>query len=252
MSKIEYSKGATIPVVAAIVFTTAACGLCLVAYNILVAEPKASASTDAQVSSVDADPDVRATSEAHRADNREQNTLRTAVLLRALANARDARDDESEDEDDQGMLRDKEEAYRPSEEEIAAIRQAEMDTMEKQFEGEPVDRDWAAKTEEAAAAAFDALEDNLELEEVICRKTVCRAQMTHHDPNTRRGDIDRLLSTPALGHQMTSYVLPDDERTTVMYFAREGHTLSVLSPPLPQIPLPEGFEANVPFEANAL
>ena len=241
MTRSVHSEGAAIPVATAIVLTIAVCGLCMAAYIKFVVEPKIrELSNGVQTACAEETPRERAVSTPRQPRQRMQNVdARVAALIRGLRERRDAmrtsmEDDEDVPEDD-----------RLSEEEIRANRQKEIATLENELASEPVDPDWAVKMEKITEEAVAELGGDLELEEVTCRKTFCRARLTHPDPTTRSNDIDRLTLTPELSTQLTFYVPPDNENATVMYFAREGHTLSVYSLKIPDLPLPEGMEGQI-------
>lgn len=237
------------PVAIAIVLTVVVCGLCMAAYLKFVVEPKFRAlSNRVATSSIHADC-VEAASGEYVASSPQQSgkhwqeAWRTAALIRGIRETKDAMRDEIEDgRNGDGNVN---EYVRPSEEEIRANRLKQMATLEQDLEKEPVDSVWATEIEKVTEEAVAELNGNLELEEVTCRKTFCRARLIHSNPATRSNDIERLQLNPEFSTQSTIYIPPDNENATVMFFSREGHTLSVFSPPFPRISPPRGMEGDI-------
>jgi hypothetical protein len=166
-----------------------------------------------------------------------QNGEMAAALIRALATANagerreecppppapsDADELAAHDRDAEG-----------SSERAARFMEGNVETLEAEFRDETVDVAWAKQTEEAATRTVAKMTNGMRLEEVQCRATLCRARVTHADPSLRGDDIMQLLGAPELSTQMLPYAPAEDEATTVIYFARQGHTLSVLSAGLP-------------------
>lgn len=119
----------------------------------------------------------------------------------------------------------------PSAEEIVAQEKAEVVSLQGELSQEQVDPVWAPATEQATARAVAATE-SMNLEEVTCRKSLCRVRVTHRDLAKREDDVEKLLATMPAGGQARVYA-PSDDATTVMYFSREGMLLSVMTPRAP-------------------
>jgi hypothetical protein len=241
MSRSVHSGRIAIPVATGIVLTIAVCGLCMAAYIKYVVDPKIrELSLGVQTVCAEEMSGERAVSTPPQYRRHQQEVdARTAALIRGLRETKNAM--QASIEEDGGMPEDD----RPSEEEIRAIRQKEITTLDNELTSESVDPEWAVKMEKITEEAVAELDGDLELEEVTCRKTFCRARFTHLDPTTRSNDIDRLSLHPELSTQSTTYVPPDNENATVMYFARQGHTLSIYRLQIPDLNLPPGMEGKI-------
>jgi len=125
-----------------------------------------------------------------------------------------------------------------SKEEIAAKEKADAHTLDLQLLSEQVDPIWASKVERATAEAMVRVGSSVRLDEVSCRETLCRAKVTHLDPKTHEADLDGLLSMPVIAGQAIAFAPSNDDRSTVLFFARKGMSLSVLQPSM-QPPPPE-------------
>jgi hypothetical protein len=228
-----HPEGVVKPVAIAIALTIAVCGLCMAAYIRFVVDPKIrEMSNRLQAADSEAAPPDTTASTPRRPRRGRRNAARVAALIQGLANTRDELQASSESSPEAHI------DVRPSDEELRADRLKKMATLEKEFEAEPVDADWAKDIEDEVMDAVALLDGDLELDDVTCHTTLCRARMTHRDPGTRHADLDRLGFVPALRTQTSTFVPPDDENTTVMYFAREGHKLSILRP---RLSLPPGL-----------
>jgi len=114
---------------------------------------------------------------------------------------------------------------------------ANVEALEEDLISEKVDPEWAQQTEEAARRAVAATTHGMRLDEVTCRATFCRARLKHTDPSLRQNDLMDLTLAPELSGQLLPYAPVDEERTTVVYFARQGHVLSgTSSGPTPSSP----------------
>lgn len=119
----------------------------------------------------------------------------------------------------------------PSPEEVVEQEKAEVASLHGELNQEPVDPSWALATEQATARAVSATR-SMNLEEVTCRRSLCRVRVSHHDLAKREDDVEKLLATMPAGGQARVYA-PSDDATTVMYFSREGMLLSVMTPRAP-------------------
>jgi hypothetical protein len=223
-------SSSTRPVVVAVVVTLVVCVLGHFAYNRFVLDRGFAPAAASRARGVDTHT-LRPASTPPRASG--QNGEMVAALIRALAAASaDERREEgppppapsaanelaAHDRDAEG----------PSER-AARFMEGNVETLEAELRDEKVDVDWAKQTEEAATRIVAKMTSGMRLEEVKCRATLCRARVTHVDPSMRGDDLMQLLGAPEMSTQMLPYAPAEDEATTVIYFARQGHTLSVLS-----------------------
>lgn len=119
-----------------------------------------------------------------------------------------------------------------SKEERLAKQKADAYALDTQLGSEEVDTRWGAKVERQLTEVFARLGPKLHLDDLTCRETLCRARITHLDPNARDDEVERILSLGIFPGQATAYGSPEDPRSTVLYFSRRGTTLSVLQPPV--------------------
>jgi len=119
-----------------------------------------------------------------------------------------------------------------SKEEVFARQKADAHTLDAQLLSEDVDPVWSAKIERATAEAMVRIGSTMHLDEVTCRETLCRAKVTHLDPQAHEQDMDRLLTMPVIAGQALAVAPANDDRNTVLYFSRKGTPLSVLQPPM--------------------
>jgi len=157
------------------------------------------------------------------------------ALLRALAEAKAETHEEcapaspspTEEVTEAERLRDQADRYLRS----------NVEALEEELVSEKVDPEWAQKTEEAARRAVAATTHGMRLDEVTCRATFCRARLKHVDPSWRENDLMDLTLAPELSGQLLPYAPAEEEPTTVVYFARQGHILSgTSSGPTPSSP----------------
>ena len=123
-----------------------------------------------------------------------------------------------------------------SKEEVLARQRADAYTLEQQLLGEEVDPIWSAKVQRETTEMVTRLGPSVHLDDVTCRETLCRANLSHRDPNARDEDTDRLLSMPVIAGQAFAYAPSNDDRKTVLYFSRKGTYLSVLQGQAPLTP----------------
>lgn len=232
----ESRNNSTSPVVVAVVVTLVICVLGHFTYNRFVLERGLATAAERSAGSVGARAaGLASTSPQASGQNREM----AAAVIRALATAN--ADERREECPPPPAPRDADElgAHDPdadgTSERAARFMEGNVETLEADFRDEKVDVDWAKQTEEAATRTVAKMTSGMRLEEVKCRATLCRARVTHADPSMRGDDIMQLLAAPEMSAQMLPYAPAEDEATTVIYFARQGHTLSVLSagPPSP-------------------
>lgn len=227
------------PPVIAVAVTVGVCTLGHFVYNRLVFGP-ATATATAQSGGVEGEgPQVETDTTRTSGQNRELG----AALLRALAAAKadEPRQECSpthvpepteEEAERAAALSDARDAEGVSER-ARRFMKADVAALEAELRAEKIDAEWAKKTEQAATRAIAATTTGMRLDEVTCRSTFCRARVTHADASMRGSDVTELLRFPELSVQMLPYVPVEEEETTVLYFAREGHTLSVMSSDAP-------------------
>lgn len=220
--------------VIAVAVTFGVCTLGHFAYNRLLLSPEAATARSSGAGGSEADvPQVEAG--ATSGQNRELG----AALLRALAAAkaeeprlecRPAPEPEPTEEEAEraAALSDARDAEGTSER-ARRFMKADVAALEAELRSEKIDADWARTTEEAAKRAIASAATGMRLDEVTCRSTFCRARVTHVDASMRGSDLTELLRFPELSVQMLPYAPVEEEESTVIYFAREGHTLSVMS-----------------------
>jgi hypothetical protein len=232
----ESRSSSTSPVVVAVIVTLVVCVLGHFAYNHFVLERGLATAPERSAGGLGAHAAAVASTPPQASG---QNREMAAAVIRALATAnaderredcppppapREADERAPDDRDAEGTS-----------ERAARFMEGNVETLEAEFRDEKVDTDWAKQTEEAATRTVAKMTSGMRLEEVKCRATLCRARVTHADPSMRGNDLMQLLGAPEMSAQMLPYAPAEDEPTTVIYFARQGHTLSVLSagPPSP-------------------
>jgi hypothetical protein len=228
----EPRSSSTRPVVVAVVVTLVLCVLGHFVYNRFVQGRGFATAPESRARGLDTHAPGPA-STLPKASG--QNGEMAAALIRALATANaDERREEcppAPGEADELAAHDRD--AEESSERAARFMEGNVETLETEFRDETVDVDWAKQTEEAATRTVAKMTSGMRLEEVKCRSTLCRARVTHAEPRLRGDDIMQLLGAPEMSAQMLPYAPAEDEATTVIYFARQGHTLSVLSAGLP-------------------
>jgi hypothetical protein len=211
-------------VLVAVTLTSALWCLCLIAYKALVP----SSPTD-KCSCLQAEGSTDPASSASRNES-------LALALASIASARQGEPSSPEKQAEPGgsniLPGQVPEDLPLSKDAIVARQKADASTLDAQILSEEADPIWSAKVERATAEAIAAVGSRVHLDEVICRATLCRAKVTHSDPEMHDKDMQRLLTLPVVTGQAFALAPPNDDRTTVLYFSRKGTSLSVLQPPM--------------------
>lgn len=226
-------------VVVAVFSTVAACALCGFAYNRLLGAP------------ADKSPCVEV---EDKSGARRESLARTLTVLAAERTVREASAKKPAPTpaappaaEAGGTIKELE----ISQEEVLARQKADAYTLDAQLASEEVDVQWAAKVERQMTDGIERLGPKMHLEDLTCRETLCRARITHGEPNARGEDVESLLSLSIFPGQAVAYGTPDDRRSTVLYFSRKGTTLSVLQPPV-HMTLPPGALLEEPPSTTGL
>lgn len=125
-------------------------------------------------------------------------------------------------------------------EEARRLELARAESLDRQFEAEPVDRSWAPlASQEARRALQTEVDGSTSVNHVDCRSTWCRIETVHHDVEAFKAFANKsLLSRERqLWNGGVSATIRDDSDgsvTAVTFITREGHAM----------PLPEGEEST--------
>ena len=238
MARVAEQKGNRRSVIVAVAATFVVCLIGHLAYNRFVLAREQAPKADEPLA--DSEGSV---SEKSPPRPSGQNGEVAAALLRAVAKAAEDREACTPSPAPTEEEKAKAERARDDErlsEQARRYMKANVETLEEELGNEKVDAEWARKTEEAARRAVASTRNGMRLDDVTCRTTFCRARVTHVDSSMRGSDVMDLVALPEIAGQVLPYAPDDDGETTVIYFAREGHTLSVMSSGPPPSAPPSG------------
>jgi len=226
MASIAEQRTSRRPVVVAVTATFVVCLMGHLAYNRFVLAP--AARSESHFGPEGPGPETATARASLEKGERE------AAFLRALAAAKAAEGREGckpapvPTEEEKAAEREAREKERLAEQARRYLK-ANVETLEEDLRNEKVDVEWARKTEEAARRAVASTRHGMRLEEVTCRTTFCRGRVTHADSSLRETDVMDLVAVPEFSGQVFPYAPDEEGEATTIYFARPGHTLSVMS-----------------------
>jgi hypothetical protein len=113
-----------------------------------------------------------------------------------------------------------------SPESIFAERRAQVNELAARVEEERVDPAWAPQAEARVRGIAQQLGERVELRDVSCRTTLCRAVFLHTDLGARSAAMQEIMGAGEGGQTMIDVPI-EAEDTSVLYFSRESHELGV-------------------------
>jgi len=101
-----------------------------------------------------------------------------------------------------------------------------------QFEGQPIDRNWAIETRRTVQAKLDAIKDSsIRVSAIDCRSTLCRFDIHGEDPTGVQGYLRKMIrSDVGAGMVVPGNASGPEVGTVTVYLARAGT-------PLPEVPV---------------